>query len=207
MPDDGEGHRPFRVGLRRGVLEALRLRGAHQQQGSALLLQAIGALEDMHDTGPALTHQWVQEARTHEMPWSAIAGALGIAKQTAHERFARPAMKADSQLSDALWASVQVARDRHADMVDGEEQASEVSWRNWWGAKPPRDLVDLTTLHQVLTHAHEELALLVAEARLQGVTWNKIGDVLGGVSRQGAHKRFSSAVAAILVACERGPEN
>jgi hypothetical protein len=50
-------------------------------------------------------------------------------------------------------------------------------------------------LHQVLTHTHEELALLVAEARLQGVTWEKIGYVLGGVSRQGAHKRFYSAVA------------
>jgi len=209
VPADGTYDQPFRMGLRRGVLEQLRLRGVHHQQGLDLVLQAIRSLAAMQRTGPALTHQWVHAARHHEASWSAIAAALRISKQTAHQRFTRPAAATDPLSSQALWASVQVARDLHADTwsrppgADPNPWWSELKGAWWpWGSprNPPRDLADLAVLRLVLVCTQQELAWLVAEARFQGVEWRVIGRALGGVSRQAAHKQFCTPVRAILAA-------
>ena len=179
-----EGHGVQLAGLRNGVLEALRL------------------MVEMQRAGPTVMHRWVVTARDHAVSWGAIAKQLGVRRQTAHERYSRPAREVGDLPTRALSASVQVGRG-NACLPYGSHPGEDpwaLAQSGQWGRVPPRDQVDLAALTRVLIAVEEELAWLVAEGRCRGMTWTAVGQALGEVSRQAAHKRFGAPVSMILMA-------
>jgi hypothetical protein len=165
------------------------------------VLEALRLMASMRRAGPIVMHHWIANARDHAVSWGAIARQLGVRRQTAHERFSRPAREAQDLPLRAFSASVQVARGLASQpYADPEEDPWALPKSGLWNRLPPRDEVDLGALERVVVAVEEELAWLVAEARCLGMTWEALGQALGEVSRQATHKRFGVPVSMILTA-------
>jgi hypothetical protein len=180
---------PFRRGLRRGALKpfersplsgmpsgpdgvlrvldsAASMQMLRLPSGQDGVLRILDSMLSMQAAGPTLLHRWIETRRKEGDSWGAIAKALGVARQTAHEQFNRPAPTGMPTLANAarqLWTSVQVARDQAVSTATGNE--IEASWDGWrprasglhtyqepsdgW---PPsaRDQDDVAVLHRVL---------------------------------------------------------
>jgi hypothetical protein len=218
------GKWPFRFGLLRGVVQVSgRLPSepdgisGRLPSGPDGVLRALRSMVSMQLAGPALLHRWIQARREQGDSWGSIAQVLGVARQTAHERFTRPAPSGPYDHANAanqLWASVQVARDQAVGaLVATPGGVLEGSWDGWRPSRassrlrarrsldgwppPPRDQDDLAVLCRILGCIEEELAWLVAEARARGVTWVLLSKEFK-VRRQAIYKRFHEPVAAIL---------
>jgi hypothetical protein len=199
------------VWLDRDVLQPVELR-----PGLDGVLKALDSMVAMQTTGPVLLHRWIETRHDAGESWSTLAHALRVARQTAHERFNRPAPRMPSLAgtSRQLWAGVQVARDQAVSAaMRSENDASPATW-DWdgWrpqaagpyqkpsdddGWPPPRDLDDLVVLRRVLGSIEEELPWLVAEARARGASWAALSRVFR-VRRQAVHKRFKASATALL---------
>jgi hypothetical protein len=182
------------------VLAELEGRGVTLPDGCSGVLEALRMMISMQRAGPIVMHHWIATAREHAVSWGAIARQLGVRRQTAHERYSRPAREVHDLPLRAFSASVQVARDLASQpYTHPGEDPWALAQSGLWDRLPPRDQIDLAALNEVLIAVEEELAWLVAEARCRGMTWGVVGQVLGEVSRQAAHKRFGAPVSKILL--------
>ncbi len=191
--------RPFRMAVRRGVTRELQLRHVQPAAGLVGVLEVLRALQAMQGAGPTLLHQWVQTARTFAS-WAEIAEALDVSRQAAHERFSRGAGPSGTDTGRSLSFVVEDARVWASDRGFSEPRTDWRAWELRWQRRtsPPRDLIDLIMLRQILTNVGEELTWVVAEARFLDMTWAALGHELGQISRQAVQKRFGAPVSTIL---------
>jgi hypothetical protein len=207
--------RPFRLGLRRGVL----LRSKRLPSGLDGVLTAFDSMASMQATGSALLHRWVQARHEEGDSWGTIAQVLGVTRQTAYERFSRPAPYGAANAAKQLWVSVQVARDQAVSAAVG--MGMEASWNGWRPRRPsgvhrygrsvdgwpppPRDQDDIAVLRRVLGCVDEEFAWLVGEARARGASWVLLSGAFG-TTRQATHKRFHELAAVILAEASKAAD-
>lgn len=69
------------------------------------------------------------------------------------------------------------------ELLAAVRRASQTDFPDW------RDALDACT--KAASTVDSLLHSLVSAARQDGASWDQIGDMLGGVSRQAAHERFS----------------
>jgi hypothetical protein len=202
---------PFRMGLRRGF----RFESTQPRPGLDGVLRTLESIASIHAVGPTLLHHWIEHAHEQGDSWGAIAQALGVARQTAYERFrgpAPPAMTSRIMVASLLWASTQTGRDLVFQTPLGYKNG-ELGWMDpraatrlrtyrresllsiWWPL--PRNRGDIAVLRRVLGSLDEETAWLAAEARARGATWATLSGVFG-IKRQAMHKRFQEPIAIIL---------
>jgi hypothetical protein len=67
-----------------------------------------------------------------------------------------------------------------------------------------RLLAAITVLSDMLEEGNTELSWLIAEARHKGVSWARIAEALGGLTRQAAHRRFAPLIKERLKDVELG---
>lgn len=69
----------------------------YAQGGADEARTLVGALAQLRADVDLAVHQAVEHARAEGLSWQAVADALGVSKQTAHERYGRPRAAAPAE--------------------------------------------------------------------------------------------------------------
>jgi hypothetical protein len=181
----------FVIELRRAVAAVAESYGVDiARQGSRASLTALKYMDQVVRDAPYMFGRVGQYAWNAGASWAEIGNHLGVTKQAAWKRCSRrgprtptPSMLALQQSLDRLMQG------------DTRPRLYQVSWETPLSPLVSRHgaLEGLRLLGGIVRQADGQLALLVAEARFEGLTWKMIGSTLA-MGPQAAHKRFSEPV-------------
>ena len=85
----GDGRDPALNAVRSAVIFTLSARKQKVDASDEALLAAVGALADLNERIDWAMLALIGEGRSRDMSWAALGSALGVSKQSVHQRFGR----------------------------------------------------------------------------------------------------------------------